>query len=225
MNYQSTYHPPTVTVDAIIFKIIGDQLCVLIIKRSDEPFKGQWALPGGYSAANQTTLEALTLKVKNKAGVDLDNDSNHLEQLYTFDSVNRDPRGHAVSICYVACGVEIEPKKPSHEAKFITVNNLPNLAYDHEAIIKYARERIASKLLYTNIAFSLLPEKFTLTQLQNVYEAVMGRSLDKRNFRKKFLSLNIVHETGETWREGAHRPAALYAFNSKDLEELSRNFD
>lgn len=225
MSYALPYQPPTVTVDAVIFKIVANELNVLVVKRAEDPFKGQWALPGGYSAANQTTLEALAQKTKAKAGVDLDNDINYLEQLYTFDNVSRDPRGHAVSIAYLACGVEIEPTSPSHEVKFVPVNNLPHVAYDHDEIIAYARERMAGKLLYTNIAFSLLPEKFTLTQLQTVYEAIMGRELDKRNFRKRFLSLNLIHETGESWREGAHRPAALYAFNSKGIEVLSRNFD
>ncbi len=225
MQYSSPYQPPIVTVDAIIFQMLNDTLTVLVAKRTDEPFKGQWALPGGYSAAGQTTMEALVQKVKAKAGVDLDNEINYIEQLYTFDTVGRDPRGHAVSISYVACGVDIEPTDGSHEIKFLPVDSLPHLAYDHSEIIAYARERIANKLLFTNIAFSLLPEKFTLTQLQATYEAVMGRDLDKRNFRKKFLSLNLIHETGETWREGAHRPAALYAFNNKGIETIARNFD
>lgn len=225
MKYRTPYQPPIVTVDAVIFKMIAGELNVLVVKRADEPFKGQWALPGGYSAAGQTTMDALTQKIKEKAGVNLDTDTKHIEQLYTFDNVSRDPRGHAVSVCYLACGVEIEPSQASHEVKFMPADSLSHLAYDHEAIITYARERLANKLLYTNIAYSLLPEKFTLTQLQMVYEAVMARELDKRNFRKKFLSLNLVHETGEMWREGAHRPAALYAFNGDQLEVLSRNFD
>jgi 8-oxo-dGTP diphosphatase len=224
MNYQTPYEPPIVTVDAIIFTLIANELHVMVVKRTDEPFKGHWALPGGYSAAGQTTIEALVQKVKTKAGIDMDS-LNYFEQLYTFDTVGRDPRGHAVSISYVACGTNLEPSGGNHEVKFVPVDSLPVLAYDHEDIIKYARERIANKLMYTNIAFSLLPEKFTLTQLQTVYEAVLGRELDKRNFRKKFLTLNLIHETGENWREGAHRPAALYAFNSKTLEVLSRNFD
>lgn len=225
MKYSTPYQPPIVTVDVVTFKIIAGALNVLVVKRADDPFKGQWALPGGYSAAGQTTMEALTQKVKQKAGIDLDTDTKHIEQLYTFDSVSRDPRGHAVSICYLACGVDIEPSSNDREVKFLPVDSLPNLAYDHDEIIAYARERLANKLLYTNVAFSLLPEKFTLTQLQTAYEAVMGRELDKRNFRKKFLSLDLTHETGETWREGAHRPAVLYAFNDTGLQVLSRNFD
>lgn len=225
MKYSTPYQPPIVTVDVVTFKVIDGALNVLVVKRADDPFKGQWALPGGYSAAGQTTMEALTQKVKHKAGVDLDNDTKHIEQLYTFDNVSRDPRGHAVSICYLACGVDIEPAANDDNVKFLPVDSLPHLAYDHDDIIAYARERLANKLLYTNVAFSLLPEKFTLTQLQTVYEAVMGRELDKRNFRKKFLTLNLAHETGETWREGAHRPAVLYAFNSSDLNVLSRSFD
>ncbi len=225
MRYAKPYQPPVVTVDAIIFKVIDGALNVLVVKRTDNPFKGHWALPGGYSAAGQTTVEALTEKIKTKTGIDLDTDIKYMEQLYTFDSVSRDPRGHAVSVSYVACGIDGEPSDTIDTARYVPVDRLPELAYDHEQIIAYARERIASKLLYTNVGFSLLSEKFTLTQLQTVYEAVMGRTLDKRNFRKKFLGLNLVHETGDMWREGAHRPAALYAFNNQTLEILSRSFD
>ena len=225
MKYSHPYQPPIVTVDAVIFQIIDNALHVLAVKRTEEPFKGSWALPGGYSAKGETTIEALTQKVRAKAGIDLGTDISHIEQLYTFDSIARDPRGHAVSVCYVACGTSLAPADAASHPEFLPVDTLPHLAYDHDEIISYARERIAGKLLYTNIAFSLLPDTFTLSQLQTAYEAVMGRSLDKRNFRKKILSLGIIHETGDSWREGAHRPAALYAFDSKDLQTIARNFE
>lgn len=225
MNYSSPYKAPTLTVDAVIFQLIGEQLHVLLTKRSDEPFKGDWALPGGYCAEGSTTLEALAMVTKRKVGLDLDNDLNYLEQLYTFDTVARDPRGHAVSVTYVGCGRAIELVQATQEVAWHPVDTLPNLAYDHESIIHYARERLAAKLTYTNAAKGLLEKKFTLSQLQSTYEAVMGRLLDKRNFRKKFLSLGLIHETPDMWREGAHRPAKLYAFNNDNLVALSRSFD
>lgn len=225
MNYSGPYVPPTLTVDAVLFQLVDNQLAVLLTKRSDEPFKGDWALPGGYCAEGQTTIEALTAVAKRKVGVDVDADLSYIEQLYTFDTVARDPRGHAVSVTYMGCGRNIQAVTGSQTAEWYPVDHLPTLAYDHESIIAYARDRLSAKLTYTNAAMGLLEKKFTLTQLQVAYEAVLGRALDKRNFRKKFLSLNLIHETPETWREGAHRPAKLYAFNNESLEVLSRSFD
>lgn len=225
MKYSGEYIPPILTVDAVIFQLNGDELEVLLIQRSQDPFKGEWALPGGYNAAGSTTIEALTAVVKRKAGIDIDSQLAYIEQLYTFDTVARDPRGHAVSVTYMGCGREIVTAGGSEHAVFYPVDRLPKLAYDHEAIIKYARERLGAKLTYTNAVSGLLDEKFTLTQLQTAYEAVLGRELDKRNFRKKFLSLGLIHETPDIWREGAHRPAKLYAFNNESLEVLSRSFD
>lgn len=219
------YTPPILVVDAVIFQLDGDKLQVLLTKRGNEPFKGSWALPGGYNAAGQTTIEALTQVVKRKAGVDIDTQLAYIEQLYTFDTVARDPRGHAVSVTYMGCGRAIEVSESSQHSEFFSVDKLPELAYDHADIIVYARERLAAKLSYTNAVAGLLDSKFTLSQLQTAYEAVIGKQLDKRNFRKKFLSLGMIHDTGETWRDGAHRPAALYAFSSKTLETLDRSFD
>lgn len=226
MNYDTPYVAPTLTVDAVIFQLSAEnELHVLLTKRANEPFKGSWALPGGYNAAGQTTIEALTHVVKHKAGIDIDTQLNYLEQLYTFDTIARDPRGHAVSVTYMGLGCAIEPHDSAQTIGFYPVEKLPNLAYDHEEIIKYARDRLASKLGYTNVVSGLLDNKFTLSQLQAAYEAVIGKELDKRNFRKKFLSLNMIHETGETWRDGAHRPAQLYAFNNTSFETLSRSFE
>jgi len=225
MKYTKPYHPPTVTVDAVVFQLNNGLLEVLLTQRSKDPFKGSWALPGGYSAQGETTLDALRTKVSSKSGVDIDKDLKYIEQLFTFDTVARDPRGHAVSVTYMGCGLVIEPSNGSEITQFFPVDSLPTLAYDHKDIITYAHERLSAKLTYTNAVFGLLPQKFTLTQLQNAYEAVFGRELDKRNFRKKFLTLDLIHETNEMFREGAHRPAKLYEFNNQKLESLTRSFD
>ena len=125
----------------------------------------------------------------------------------------------------MGCGRNIEAVPAEQTVAWYSINRLPNLAYDHKKIIIYARERLGAKLSYTNAAMGLLDKKFTLSQLQAVYEAVLGREIDKRNFRKKFISLELIHETPDTWRDGAHRPARLYAFNSESLEVLSRSFE
>lgn len=225
MKYTSPYVPPTLTVDAVIFQIQSNVLEVLLIQRQNEPFKGSWALPGGYNAQGETTTSALRRIVEQKAGVDVEKDLNYVEQLYTFDTINRDPRGHAVSVTYVGCGRDVTVRDSSHHVTFTAVNSLPKLAYDHASIVSYAHERLIAKLTYTNAVSAFLPKRFTLSQLQSTYEIIFGREFDKRNFRKKFLGLDLIHETTETWRDGAHRPAKLYEFNSKNLESLSRSFD
>lgn len=225
MQQSSQYVAPTLNVDAVIFQLGSSGLEVLLARRPREPFLGTWALPGGYNAVGHTTLQALQYVVIDKAGVDIKENVPYVEQLYTFDTVARDPRGHAVSVTYMGCGREIPITKDAKTAAFFKVSDLPELAFDHADIIHYAHERLRAKLGYTNAVQGLLPGRFTLTQLQNAYEAVLGRPLDKRNFRKKFLSLSLIHATDESWRDGAHRPAKLYEFNSKTLESLSRSFD
>ena len=224
MNYTKPYTPPTLTVDVVIFQVSNNTLEVLLLKRPNEPFKGEWTLPGGYNAKGETTTDALERVVFQKTGVKIKDDLRYIEQLYTFDTINRDPRGHAVSVTYMGCGRNITYNEDL-EVAFFDVNKIPKLAYDHANIIKYAKERLIAKMTYTNSAFAFLDRRFTLTQLQTVYEIVFGREFDKRNFRKKFLSLNLIHETNELWRDGAHRPAKLYEFNSSKLENLDRSLD
>ena len=225
MKYDKPYIAPTLTVDAVLFQITNGVLEVLLMKRPNEPFRGEWALPGGYNAEGETTTAALHRIVAQKTGVDIEKDLTYTEQLYTFDTVDRDPRGHAVSVTYMGCGRDIELRDAGAHVAFLDVNNLPTLAYDHANIIAYARERLIAKLTYTNAVSAFLEKRFTLTQLQTAYEIIFNREFDKRNFRKKFLSLNLIHETDEMWRDGAHRPAKLYEFNSQNLESLSRSFD
>lgn len=222
----STYIPPIVTVDGVIFQIINNQLSVLLIRRGNQPFKGHLALPGGYNGAGQTTRECLANILGKKAGVTT-KQLKLVEQLYTFDTVARDPRGHAVSVTYMGLGKDIVPTSSdtTQQPEFYPVDDLPELAYDHADIIRYARERLAAKITYTNAVYALLDPFFTLTQLQSTYEAIFGHALDKRNFRKKFLSLDLIRETDELLREGAHRPARLFTFKQQELEVLSRSFD
>lgn len=225
MKYDKPYIAPTLTVDAVIFQIASGALEVLLLQRPNQPFKGEWALTGGYNAQGETTTDALHRIVAQKAGVDVKNDLRYIEQLYTFDTVDRDPRGHAVSVTYMGCGRDIVPDSAASHVAFTDVNALPTLAYDHAAIIQYARERLIAKFTYTNAVSAFLEPRFTLTQLQTAYEIVFGRQFDKRNFRKKFLSLGLIHDTGELWKAGAHRPAKLYEFNSSSLQSLERSFD
>ena len=201
-------------------------LTVLLIQRANEPFQGSWALPGGYCAAGETTKAAMARILGNKTGIAITN-LHFIEQLYTFDTVARDPRGHAVSVAYMGLGRDLQPKpgRLTQQPRFVPVDALPPLAYDHADIINYALQRLRSKVSYTNAIYALLPASFTLTQLQYAYEAVLGRLLDKRNFRKKFLSLNLIEPTSAMAQDGAHRPARLYHFCQAGLQTLERSFD
>ena len=225
MKYTKPYVPPTLTVDAVIFQVINGVLNVCLIQRKEAPFKDAWALPGGYSPEGETTTEALERIVAYKAGINIKHDLSYIEQLYTFDTVARDPRGHAVSVTYMGCGRDVWPNQAHSVVSFFPIDNLPDIAYDHADIIAYAHQRLISKLTYTNAVYAFLPQYFTLAELQTAYEAVFGHELDKRNFRKKFLSLDLTEETDQMKREGAHRPARLHRFKSDKLQVLSRSFD
>ena len=225
MEYNSPYVPPTLTVDAVIFQLNDNKLEVLLVNRQSEPFKGSWALPGGYNAEGETTLEALKRVVARKTGVHIVDNLSYIEQLYTFDTVARDPRGHAVSVTYMGCGQNVNKHISESNAKFYPVDSLPELAYDHAEIIKYAHQRLNAKLTYTNTVYAFLTKTFTLTELQLAYEAIIGRHLDKRNFRKKILSLGLITKTDKMRRDGAYRPAHLYEFRTPSLEYLTRSID
>jgi 8-oxo-dGTP diphosphatase len=225
MKYSTPYVPPTLTVDAVLFQIIEGILNVCLIQRANEPFKGSWALPGGYSPQGETTIQALERVVQYKSGINIQHDLSYIEQLYTFDTIARDPRGHAVSVTYMGCGRELSPDEAHSTVSFFPVDHLPQTAYDHAEIIKYARQRLIAKITYTNAVYAFLPQYFSLTELQSAYEAIFGYPLDKRNFRKKFLGLGLTEETDQMRREGAHRPARLHRFTSDTLQVLSRSFE
>jgi len=225
MSYSQSYEPPTLAVDGVFFQIKDNIFEVLLIKRSAEPFKNCWALPGGYNPKGETTREALQRVIHLKSGLDVAQDLSYIEQVCAIDTVARDPRGHAVSIVYMGCGRKLSHGEGCEESQFYPLDHLPTLAYDHDEIINLAKSRLINKLGHTNIVFSLMPKKFTQTQLQTAYESILGRALDKRNFRKKFLSLDFIKETGDTWREGAHRPAKLYTFKSNTLVDADNGFD
>ncbi|MFB0561089.1 MAG: NUDIX domain-containing protein [Candidatus Lokiarchaeia archaeon] len=201
-----------VTVDVCIFAIKDDNLKVLLIRRSIPPYKGVWTLPGAFVRKEEILEEASIRVLKEKAGI---YENLYLEQLYTYGEIKRDPRGRVITIAYFAL-VDPEKIKISENAAWHSVYKLPTLAFDHKKIVKYAHQRLKYKMEYTAIALDILPELFTLTELQNVYELVLGEKLDKRNFRKKIASMGIVKPT-DKYKLGVHRPARLYTFK-KDVK-------
>lgn len=225
MNKKIIYESPYVTADTVIFTIQDDALKVLLIKRTNPPFLGSLALPGVFLLKNENALEAARRALKTKTGVKT---GGYLEQLYTFDSRFRDPRGHTISITYFALvrekDLKIEQSKGVQSPEFYAINKLPRLAFDHKEIIDLALLRLRAKLEYTNAVYSLLPKYFTFSELQKAYEIIFGRILDKRNFRKKFLSLGLIRPTGKILRGTRQRPAKLFEFRSRKPSSLKKFF-
>ncbi len=208
------------TVDIVIFALRERRLQVLLIRRGVEPFRGSWAIPGGFVLPDEGLEQAAQRELREETGVD----AAYLEQLYTFGDVGRDPRGRVVTVAYVALMAGEGPAPiagtDAAEAAWFPLEALPSLAFDHARILEYALERLRNKAEYTTVAFQMMPEKFSLTALQRVYEAILGRPLDKRNFRRKLTALEIVQPLREIDRSGAHRPPRLYRLRKLSPSKL-----
>lgn len=213
----SKYDKPSVAVDILLFTVEDGLLKLLLVKRNEEPFKDRWALPGGFVKMNESLDEAAIRELGEETGVK----NIYMEQLYTFGEPKRDPRTRVISITYMALATktnwQLTASGDANQAKFFPTSELPKLGFDHLEIFKYGLERLRSKLGYTNISFGLLPDQFTLTDLQNIYEIILYKKLDKRNFRKKMLSMDLLLSVGIKSPGGAHRPAELYRFKKKQI--------
>ena len=215
-----------VTTDVVILTIKDDKLKVLLVKRANEPFKGKWALPGGYVRISETLDDAALRILKEKTNVQ----NIYLEQLYTFGDPLRHPAARVITCAYFALirsddiVLSFEENTEITEVKWHPVNSLPALAFDHKEIIEYSLKRTRERLEFCPIAFQLLPQKFTLTELQKAYEMILMKKLDKRNFRKKFLSQAILKELDEYTKSGSKRPARLYSFDKITLDSKRGHF-
>ncbi|WP_432799623.1 NUDIX hydrolase [Poriferisphaera sp. WC338] len=222
MAHTYKYPRPALTVDIVVFALDEDDLQVMLIERDIKPFAGQWALPGGFVQVEETLDEAARRELEEETGVK----NIYLEQLYTFGETKRDPRERVITVAYYALvnleGHNIKASTDARNAAWFSINDLPKLAFDHEHILDTALERLRGKLRYQPIGFELLPPKFPLRQLQNLYETVLDRSLDKRNFRKKILSMDILIELNEIEKDVAHRAARLYRFDKKKYDRKTK---
>jgi 8-oxo-dGTP diphosphatase len=220
LTYQ--YPRAALTVDGVVFGFDAGELKALLIQRALEPFKGKWALPGGFVRVDETLDDAVRRELVEETGLyDI-----FLEQLYTFGTVKRDPRERVVTVAYYAL-----VKLSDHHAKAATdaanaqwfpVSQLPKLAFDHAEIVALALARLQGKVRYQPIGFELLPPKFTLSDLQHLYEAILGTELDKRNFRKKVLGFGLLVPLNETQMAGRHRPAQLFRFDADKYEKFKK---
>ena len=228
----SAFERPSVTVDVVAFVARRDgenneRLHVLLVRRGVPPFAGRWALPGGFVRMDEDLDAAAHRELQEETGTRA---PSYLEQLYTFGAPGRDPRTRVITVAYYALlpgpasdlpdaagGSEPRAGTDAADARWYPVDALPGpLAFDHDRIVETALSRLRAKLGYTSVAYALLPDEFTLTELQRVYEIILGRALDKRNFRKKMLSLDILEATPRQKRDGAHRPAQLFRFTKKE---------
>jgi 8-oxo-dGTP diphosphatase len=222
MPHTYQYPRAALTVDGVVFGFGAGELKVLLIQRALEPFKGKWALPGGFVRVDETLDDAARRELVEETGLE----DIYLEQLYTFGTVKRDPRERVVSVAYYAL-VKLSDHKAkaatdAAEAKWFPVSQLPKLAFDHADIVALALTRLQSKVRYQPIGFELLPPKFTLSDLQHLYEAILGTELDKRNFRKKVLGFGLLVALNETLVGGRHRPAQLFRFDADKYEKLKK---
>jgi 8-oxo-dGTP diphosphatase len=210
------YPHPAVTTDVVLFTIRDAELQLLLIRRSNPPFQDCWALPGGFLDIDEDLDRCAARELQEETGVsDL-----YLEQLGTFGAVGRDPRERVISVAYFALApaerLSIRAGDDAADARWFALPDLPPLAFDHAEIIRIAQQRLVSKLDYSTIAFQFLPETFTLSELQRVYEILVDAEIDKRNFRKWALALQQIEETGELRRRGSHRPARVYRLIGHD---------
>jgi 8-oxo-dGTP diphosphatase len=214
------YDRPSVTVDVVIFSLIEEALHVLLVKRRHPPFAEMWAIPGGFVRSRESLEEAASRELAEETGVT----DVYMEQLYTFGKPDRDPRTRVITIAYFALvpysAIDHRPGDDAAETGWFPMADLPKLAFDHGEILAYALTRLRYKLEYTSVGFQLLPDVFTLTELQRAYEIILDEVLDKRNFRRKILSAEILEETGKKQKEGEGRPAKLYRYRDNAVAEV-----
>ncbi len=216
------YPRPALTVDCVVFGLDAEDLKVLLIQRDLEPFAGRWALPGGFVHVDESLEQAARRELQEETGLA----NVYLEQLYTFGDIGRDPRERIVTVAYYALvklsDHKVQAATDARNAAWFGVDDLPKLAFDHDGILAAAHDRLRGKVRYQPIGFELLARKFTLRQLQHLYETVLDRPLDKRNFRKKILGMEILIDLDEVETDVAHRAARLYSFDKRRYDRMTR---
>jgi 8-oxo-dGTP diphosphatase len=216
-RFSSHHARPKVAVDTVLFALEGGRLKTFLVQLGRGPNRGRWAFPGGLVRVGELLDDAARRELSASTGLD----SAYLEQLFTFGDPSRDPRAHVVSVAYMALVADPSrvnaPRGKYLGGKWYEVSRLAPLAYDHSLMAEYALRRLKSKLEYSNIAYALLPREFTFAQLEELYAKILGRPIDRRNFRRRIAAMNLLRKQPSS-RRGAHRPAALYSFVQHGLQ-------
>ena len=213
-----------VSVDAVVFGYDREEgVSVVLIKRKNEPFQKMWALPGGLVLNGESLDSAVRRELKEEAGIDV----NYLEQLYTFGEPDRDPRNHALSVSYFGLvrpqDYQLIAQSDAEDVAWFNIKKLPKLAFDHKKIIDTAIKRLRGKLAYEPVGFELLEKEFPFSDLEKLYQTLLDENLDRRNFKKKIMTVGVVEELKQTIQRGAGRPARLFRFNKKKYFELKES--
>ena len=219
-NYCYKYPHPAVTADCVIFGFDGVGIKVLLIQRGIEPYKGKWAFPGGFMNIDETIEECAKRELEEETGLK----ASSVEQFYTFTDVNRDPRERVITVAHYAL-VRLEEVKGGDDARsaqWFAMNEIPSLAFDHDRILRMAVNRLKERICFEPIGFELLPEIFTMSALQNLYEAILEMKFDRRNFYNKMLKLGILSEAEERPKNASRRTPIKYRFNAKKYAELKQ---
>lgn len=212
-----------IAVDAIVIAYKEQQMFILLIKQKYGVYKDRWSLPGGFVLDGETLSSAVKRELKEEAGISV----NYLEQLYTFgDNLTRDPRGQVISVAYFALvnpsKLKLKANTDAQDAQWFPINKLPKLAFDHKKIVDKALERLVGKLQYQPIGFDLLNKEFAFSDLENLYKTILGKNIDRRNFRKKIMSFELLEETDKIQQIGSGRPAKMFRFNKTKYRLLEK---
>ena len=219
-TYTYKYPHPSVTTDCVIFGFDGTKLQVLLIERGIEPYRGKWAFPGGFIKMDESAEEGARRELMEETGMEAD----FMEQFHTFSDPQRDPRERVITIAYYAlCKIrDVKGGDDAAKARWFALDEIPQLAFDHDRILRYAISILRERIHFRPIGFDLLPEKFTMKELQALYEAILNVKFDRSNFAKKMNSLNILTKLDETIWPTAKREAHLYSFNKGRYNEMKQ---
>ena len=217
-TYTYDYPRPAVTTDCVIFGYDGKELKVLLIERGIEPFKGCWAFPGGFLNMDEDALAGARRELKEETGLE----DAFIEQFHTFSEPGRDPRGRVITIAHYALVKiqEVEGGDDAALARWFPIGEVPPLAFDHDRILRMAMSRLKERIHFEPVGFELLPDVFTMPQLQNLYEAILEVHFDRRNFASKMLKLGILEDTGDRPAGASSRIPVSYRFNKEKYNEL-----
>jgi len=219
-KYCYEYPRPALTTDCVIFGFDGVELNVLLIERGIEPYKGKWALPGGFVRMDENTEDSALRELKEETGVE----NVFIEQLYTFSDVDRDPRGRVVSVAYFALvrstDYEVIGGDDASSARWFRLSDIPSLAFDHDMVIRVAQKRLKGKIRYQPVGFELLDEHFTIPELQRLYECILETKFDRRNFYKKIMKTGLLTALDKKEPRVSHKAARYFMFDKKKYQEL-----